>query len=339
METEIFKGTMVDFKKLEKYGFVRDKNIYIYSKIFMDSFKAHIHIDQKGIVSGTIFDLSAEEEYTNFRLVEPVGSFVNKVREEYKNILLDIRKNCFEKLYFTTNQANRITQSIIDLYHNEPEFPWEKSPGHGIFRNPDNEKWYALIMRIDKSKIEENSRGEVEVINVKLDPLKILDLVKEKGFYPSYHMNKKNWVTILLDGTVEDEKIMECIKESHGYTELKDTWIIPANPKFYDVIGEFNHSDTMLWKQPNSLKVGDIVYLYMASPYSALLYKCIVIETSIPHLYKDQNISMQQAMRIKKLEEYDKNEYPFSKLKEYGVRAIRGPRRMPEKLIKEMCTK
>ena len=85
-------------------------NTYIYEKIFLNNdFKAIIMVDDKEIVSGKIIDLQVDEEYTNIR-TEMSGEFVNKVRDAYKDILIDIRKHCFETNYYISNQANRINK-------------------------------------------------------------------------------------------------------------------------------------------------------------------------------------------------------------------------------------
>ena len=173
-------------------------------------------------------------------------------------------------------------------------------------------------------------------MNIKLLPEKITELLKRKGFYPAYHMNKKNWITIILDETLEDEEIMGYIRKSHQFTETSPTWLIPANPKYYDVIASFDKKDTLLWKQPKGIKVNDKVYLYLGVPYSAILYQCEVIEVNIPYQYQDENLTISQAMKIKLVKRYDKDDYTFDKLREYGVRAIRGPRHIPENLEKEL---
>ena len=215
--------------------------------------------------------------------------FASTVREEYQKILKDIKKHCFEKIYFITDQANRIARKIKDIYNDEPEFIWDKFPGYGIFRNPNNKKWYGLIMNIDKSKIDKKTKGEVEVINLKLDVDKIPNLLKKKGYYNAYHMNKQNWVTIVLDDTIADEEIIKYVICSHKYTEKSNEWIIPANPKYYDVIKAFNDNNIITWKQSNNIQVGDIVYIYVTSPYSAILFKCQAIEVNIPYEYKDDS--------------------------------------------------
>ena len=153
IENEIFKRTNVNYSNLKKYGFKKEKNIY--KKNFLNNnFKAIIKIDDKGIISGKVIDLEFDEEYTNIR-TEMTGEFVNKVREAYKDILIDIKKHCFETNYFISNQANRINKYIKEKYKNEPEFLWDKFPGCAIYRNVNNNKWYGIIMNIDLSKIDD----------------------------------------------------------------------------------------------------------------------------------------------------------------------------------------
>ena len=213
IENEIFKRNNVNFKKLKKYGFKKDNDNYVFEKPFLnDDFKAIINIDNKGIVSGKVVDLQVDEEYINIR-TEMIGEFVNKVRESYKNILIDIRNNCFEMNCFIFDQSNRINKYIKKKYNNEPEFLWDKFPGYAVYRNENNNKWYGIIMNLDLSKLDSGT-GEVEIINVKLDANKIQKLLKQKGFYNAYHMSKTDWISIILNDTLKDEKIISLIDES-----------------------------------------------------------------------------------------------------------------------------
>ena len=68
-------------------------------------------------------------------------------------------------------------------------------------------------MNIDKSKLDSNTKGEVEIINIKTN--RVEELLNKKGFYPAYHMNKKYWITIILDESLSDKEIMELISESY----------------------------------------------------------------------------------------------------------------------------
>ena len=123
------------------------------------------------ILSGKIIELDIREEYTNFRIENQVGEFVNRVREEYIDLLKDILDKCCEQNYFVTSQANRIAKMVIDRYGDQPEFLW-KDLSSGVFRNAMNKKWYGIIMNIDRSKITDGA-GEIELLNVKLDEEKI----------------------------------------------------------------------------------------------------------------------------------------------------------------------
>lgn len=336
-EQDIFKRRVFDFVKLLEYGFKKLDHEYLFSTLMMDSFKVEIRVSQEGMVKGKIYDLVLDDEYVNFRVENNVGEFVNRVRNEYQKILEDIALHCTISNDFIFVQSNRVAKWVFDLYGDKPEFAWEKSPGFGIFRNPINEKWYGLIMNIDKSKLDSDEDGEVEILNLKLNPLKIPELLKKDGFYSCYHMNKKNWVTITLDDTLSDEEIMEYVRESHQFTEVSRDWIVPANPKVFDIISYFENEETILWHQSAKMEIGDNVFIYMGSPYSAILYQCIILETDVS--CDDEAFMNSKTMKLKLVKSFDKEAYPFSKLKEYGVNAIRGARRMPASLREEIRTK
>lgn len=277
----------------------------------------------------------------NFRIEDSTGSFVGQVRDEFKNLLKDIRSSCFTREAFIYEQSNRITKAIKEKYGDEPEFEWEKFHGYATFRNNESKKWYGIIMNLDKSKLGESSTDEVEIIDIKLDQNEIEYLLKQDGFYPAYYMNKKSWITIILNNTISDENIMNLIDKSYSYTAVnknsaKNEWIVPANPKYYDIINAFNDTDTIIWKQSNNIKNGDIVYLYVAEPYSAILYKCKAVEVDIPYDYTDKNLKISKVMKIELLKKFKENEYTFSKLNEYGINAIRGPRSIPKELSKKL---
>lgn len=333
---EVFNKEKLNEEKLIPFGFKKQDDLYKYSKEFMNGdFRADIFVDKDGNVTGKVYDLSLGEEYTNFRINEPVGEFVNTVKEEYIKILNDIKDNCFEKEFFISKQANRITKMIYEKYKVLPEFLWDKFPGYGVFRNERSDKWFGIIMNIDKGKIIPDTTGEIEILNVKLDD-EVEKYLKQKGVYPSYHLSKKSWVSIILDDTISDEKIFKMIKISYEISDIKGEWIVPANPKYYDIINAFNDTDVITWKQSNNILKGDIVYIYVAEPYSAIMFKCEVLDVNIPYEFKTKDLSIKRVMKIKLIKKYKGNEFTFNKLNELGIKAIRGPRSITSKLSKEL---
>lgn len=340
IEEEVFQRSSVDFEKLISYGFKQVDNGYLFSKEIMNhTFRVDVYITRDGQVQGKVYDLSFDLEYTNYRIDTQVGEFVAKVKEEFFQVLKDIQFHCTTPVYFLSSQANRITDLIKERYHDIPTFLWDKFPSYGVFRNINNEKWYAVIMNINKEKVSIEEEGEAFILNVKLDEKKVSELLTRKGFYKAYHMNKDKWISIVLDDTISDDELMTYIEESHQFTEKTHEWVLPANPKYYDIIHCFSDTDTILWKQSNNIHVDDIVYLYVAAPYSAILYQCKVVDINIPYDYHDKNISMDKVMKIQCLREYDKDSFTFKKLQEFGIQMIRGPRRVPDALCIELNKK
>ena len=173
-------------------------------------------------------------------------------------------------------------------------------------------------------------------------------LLLEPGILPAYHMQKASWVSILLDGTVDLQQICFLLDVSFSLTAARARksrekpsigprdWLVPANPRYYDVEAAFRESDTILWKQSSHIRPGDTVYLYVAAPISAVRYKCRAVEVDIPYRYSDDNVRMQKAMKIQLLHTFREGELTFEILKTYGVNTVRGPRGIPNSLLQEM---
>ncbi|MBQ8891555.1 MAG: MmcQ/YjbR family DNA-binding protein [Bacilli bacterium] len=209
---EIFKKYTVNYKKLEEFGFIKENDNYTYSSVFFDNnFKCIITIDKNGNIKDKVIDLDTNELYLNIR-IKNGNAFINKVQEKYKEILYKIRENCFIEKYFVYDTSNKLCKFIYSKYKDKPEFLWKNS-SHGVFRNKRNKKWYAIIMNIDGKYI--NREGNIEIINVKIDDAKLSDLLKIKGIYKAYHMNKKKWISILLDESIDIDMIYKLITDSY----------------------------------------------------------------------------------------------------------------------------
>lgn len=218
IEENIFKRAEISKNALTGYGFRQAKGFWILERPFMNgNFRAVITIDSAGHFSGTVYEIATEDEYLPLR-VESMDGFAAEVRNAYTEILKDIKEKCCHENVFLSGQTNRLADEIYKKYGDKPEFPWPEYPTFGVFKNPTNGKWYALVMALNVQKLDKKLTGEVEVMNIKLDPEKIKELHKEKGFYPAYHMNKKNWISILLNDTVPDKVLLNLLDESHAFT-------------------------------------------------------------------------------------------------------------------------
>ncbi len=110
---------------------------------------------------------------------------------------------------------------IFDEYSVEPNHPFPWDDVSCVFRHVDNRKWFGLIMTIPYRTIGISKAGDVDILNVKCDPIMMGSLRGKPGFLPAYHMNKDKWITILLDGSAGQEEIKALLAMSYGMTAMK----------------------------------------------------------------------------------------------------------------------
>ena len=116
-------------------------------------------------------------------------------------------------------------------------------------------------------------------------------------------------------------------------------WIIPCNVKYYDVYGAFENLKVLDWKQSNpNVEVGDIAYIYVGAPISAIVFKCLVTKVNLNKIEIDDSkyvikgdnyLTAPAHMELKLLKQYPEDLLTFDVLKEHSVKGkIMGARRM-----------
>lgn len=75
-----------------------------------------------------------------------------------------------------------------------------------IFRHKNNKKWFALLMQVKENKIRGVGEKVIDILDVKTDPLIREPMLKKKGVYIAYHMNKVHWLTIDIN-EIKDEDL------------------------------------------------------------------------------------------------------------------------------------
>ena len=211
------KTRNIDTKKLEKYGFERKDDKYIYTKkVLDDEFEVEIELDDDFRATSKIIDLIINEEYPLVDVTDAVGEFVGNVREAYETIIQDFISKCTISEIFKTKQSKQVIEYITNKYGDELGFLWEKYDNNAIWRNKENKKWYGLIMKISEFKLGIESNSEIEVLNLMYPKGKTDEIIDRVGIFPAYHMNKNSWITIKLDGVIETERIYELIDSSYN---------------------------------------------------------------------------------------------------------------------------
>lgn len=87
--------------------------------------------------------------------------------------------------------------------------------------NAIDEKWYAVILTIARNKIGFDGNSTIEILDLRIDPMQLKQTIDNKRYFPGYHMNKKNWYTICLDGSVENDELFERIDISYRLAKKK----------------------------------------------------------------------------------------------------------------------
>lgn len=213
----IFKDKTVNLEKLINYGFEKVEGEYVYSTgIFDSQFRLTVKIAQSGEVQTQLFDLAAEEIYTLHLVSEAKGEFVGRVRAEYQKVLQEIAEKCFDSSIFGGECSKKVIEYARAKYGDELEFLWERYPDAAVLRRKDNQKWYALFMTIPKAKLGLDSGEPAEIIDVRFDVDELPKKVDGIKYFLGYHMNKKHWVTMLLDGSVPIEEILNYLDNSYN---------------------------------------------------------------------------------------------------------------------------
>ena len=214
--TNFIKDKKIDFKKLEEFGFkLKDNSYYYHTSLLKNQFKMSVKISLDNSIFTEIIDTETNEPYVLHLLEMKRSGYSEKVYKVYSQILEKIKKECFEDEIFKANYTKEIIEYIKNKYGDELEFLWEKSPKNAVVRRKSSNKWYTVMLTIPKRKLNLDSDELIEIINLHNIEEEIEKLIDYKKYFPAYHMNKKHWCTICLNGTVEVKEIYKLIDISY----------------------------------------------------------------------------------------------------------------------------
>ena len=200
-------------EKLLQYGFKEEAEKLIYRKEILDSsFLIEIvFVNSQLLIE--VYDLEFDEIYSLYSVDSAVGETVQNIREHVEKLLSSILG--------LADESGKISSEIIDYCNNKygenHVNPFKKHPDILAFVNEKN-KWYSLFSDVDYNKLNKNTdiTTKVKILNVKYPTDKILEIIDNKNIFPAYHMNKKHWISIVLDKNIKLETIKELIDISYS---------------------------------------------------------------------------------------------------------------------------
>jgi len=195
---------------LQPFGFEKKRNGWAYSApIAGGALVCTVSVAANGKVSEKVVDTATGDEYVQYRIAAATGKFVGRVRQDVMALMERVAADCFERDVFKTALARGIIETARTEWGEEPEFLWKNFPDYAVLRRWDTDKWYALVALLPADKVGGNSKELVEIVN-----LRRTDGMNDSRFLPAYHMNKKTWTTIILDGTVETNVLIQLLGRS-----------------------------------------------------------------------------------------------------------------------------
>ena len=128
------------------------------------------------------------------------------------------------KVRITTQGGLKLTRQEVfywvkGQYGTDPEYPWKDQ--NAVLRNKNNNKWYAVILKVSRNKLGLTGESMMDIINVKSDPILIGAFRMQDGFFPAYHMNKDKWISIALDRPELDHEIKNLVDMSYQIVKGK----------------------------------------------------------------------------------------------------------------------
>ena len=200
-------------EKLLQYGFREEAEKLIYRKEILDSsfFIEIVFVNSQLLIE--VYDIEFDEIYSLFSVDSAVGETVQNIREHVEKLLSSILG--------LADESRKISSEIIDYCNNKygenHVNPFKKHPDILAYVNEKN-KWYALMSNVEYNKLNKTSNiiTKVKILNVKYPTDNISDIIDNQNIFPAYHMNKKHWISIVLDKNIKLETIKELIDISYS---------------------------------------------------------------------------------------------------------------------------
>ncbi|MBQ2666520.1 MmcQ/YjbR family DNA-binding protein [Methanobrevibacter sp.] len=207
--SEMLEKRSIIPERLADYGFNED---CIFEKTLSNpNFRAVIAYKNDTLTSRVV-DLESGDDYILVDVKTPIGRFAAELKMEYEDIIDDVIEKCTIPDVFKHAQTRRLIDMVNDRYDTRLEFLWERFPKNAIWRNKNNSKWFGVLGAVDKAKIGLEGEGEIEIVILKNDD--IPSIINGKTILEGYHMNKKYWICIPLDGRITDEELFALVERS-----------------------------------------------------------------------------------------------------------------------------
>ena len=211
----------VEERDLLSLGFSKEENSYVLSRAIMDGqFILMVRVDKE--ITAEVVDAVLHEPYTLFRLNNLHSGFAYSVKMAVQEILDQMFSRFIpEEENFPSRQFALLEEEMISRFDEPSDAPFktEKNLHIRAFRLKKNRKWYGLAIFVFKEKLGLEGKEEIPCLLLRGKKGEAPLLVDQATIFPSYHMNKKNWVTVPLDAKMKDDELLRRLLDSRKYVD------------------------------------------------------------------------------------------------------------------------
>ena len=218
----IFRSAVPDYERFASFGFEKRDGAYICKKSLSET-GFYILLTVTGeTCSAEVYEAAddfPDSKYALFDVESANGSFVSQIRSQVQGIVEDFEISDLHEKYIHFFESE---------FNCKPDFPWAAPKNSGeaqssfksgryddaaVFRC-SNQKWFALVMNITYKNLGFENDENVFVVNLKADKEHINEIIDKKSIFPAYHMNKKYWITVLLTGVTDFDRLCSLTRRS-----------------------------------------------------------------------------------------------------------------------------
>ena len=103
------------------------------------------------------------------------------------------------------------------------DHPFEDDLDTTVVRHGAEGKWFGLFMRVSGKHLGRTENERFDVLNLKIDPEEsyIVREMYPASILPAYHMSKRHWISVILDGSVPNDFCEMLVGKSYDLTKKR----------------------------------------------------------------------------------------------------------------------
>lgn len=213
-----YKGRALSIpdETLLERGFVAIDGGFSYECLIADD-KMRFLLLVKDELTTQVFDLATGDPYILYRLPRLKSGFAYAIKIEIDAIIDRLFPELSIQAFpYSSKQFQMLHAALAEMFNEPADFPFEEKD-IGVLRLANKGKWYGIVMPVQASKIGLDSDATIGVINLRVAKGQAPSLADHRIIFPAYHMNKQNWVTIVLDDKTKDDELLRRLIESRKY--------------------------------------------------------------------------------------------------------------------------